>query len=318
MRAAVAVGLVLAGLGPDPLPGGPLRAQIAPPPRPTPGQVRSYRGYLTGCVDTHNRVVWTPALSGAPPEVRSEWLACLADKGATHVPIGPFTPGVVYPGVPWANPDWSRNPAAVRDLILDILNTRTRQGHGMVPVIFVVSGDRAGQVELEFAAASATVSSAIQGLGPFVITVPCGWEPQAWPVEECEAAVERWRPISRGSVVAWHGWPDASHGGLDGPRFWRDLPFDMFLYQTQAIRTLAQAECRGQSTCPWKEHLERALDLVGASRPFVVFETVTFFDFRRMLEPGTREAVADAADAICASRGVPCGFGDGLPARLRE
>lgn len=310
--------MVLASLGLDPPPGLPLHAQAAPPPRPTPAEVRSYRGYLTGCVDTRDRVVWTPALPGATPEVRSEWLACLADKGATHVPIGPFTPGVVYPGVPWANPDWTRDPAALRALLLDILNTPTRRGHGMVPVIFLVSGDPAGQVERELPTVAATVSSAIEGLGPFVITLPCGWEPQAWPVEECRAALERWRPMSRGSVLAWHGWPDASHGGADGPRFWRELPFDMFLYQTRAIRTVAQAECRGQSSCPWKERLERALDLVGTSRPFVIFETVTFFDFRRMLEPGTREAVADAADAVCAKRGVVCGFGDGLPARLRE
>src|SRR5689334_19942077 len=165
-----------------------LGAQASSPPRPTPEQVRDYRGYLTGCVDSKNRVVWTPALPGAPTEVQSEWLGCLAREGATHVPIGPFTPGPAYPGVPWPNPDWTRNRDAVRGLVLKILNTPTRAGHGMVPVIFLVSGNHAGQVDSEFAVAASTVSAAIEGLGPFVITVPCGWESQSWRSGECKTA----------------------------------------------------------------------------------------------------------------------------------
>ena len=348
---------------------------------PSPSQVRTYRGYLTGCIDSAGRTVWTPALPGAPPEIQDEWLQCLVDKGATHVPIGPFTPGPIYtapgyPAIPWDNPDWTRNPDAIRGLVQKILAKRTHYGHGMVPVIFLFGDDRAGTFQREGYVLE-TVSQALDGIGQHTIAVPCGWEPAGWLPVECRDADRAWRPISRGAVPAWHGWQNRSNGASNDPfnpantdpflddavtlpdgrvarygsgaKFWRDTSFEMFLYQTNPIRTVAEAQCQKapytdpsgksglayyESNCLWKNRLQDSLNRVGRSvctddfgegppcgwpkRIFVIFETVTYFDYRRIMEPGTREAVVAGALEMCNHFGVVCGFGDGIPPQPQE
>jgi hypothetical protein len=302
-------------------------------------------------------------LPGAPAAVRREWLSLLAAAGGTHVPVGPFDPGPAYPGVEWENPDWTRDADALRGLLLEILQTPSSAGHGLVPVVFIDGGGEAPAERL--AVSMPTVSRALQGIGPHVVTVPCGWEPQAWTARECHDAVTMWQPLAQASVLAWHGWPGASSGasrpvqsddpwagppgpGADvsmgsGARFWRETPFDMFLFQAIAVRTLAQARCgRSQhiierdgtagdaypENC-WMNRLEDAVARVGAGvcndgigrvvdcdwprRVFVVFETSAYWDFRDRTEPGVVTVVANRARDMCRRYGVECGFGNGLP-----
>jgi len=319
---------------------------------PTRADVLRYRGHLGNLRDTAGRVIWTPALPGASAEIRREWLTTIAAAGGTHVPIGPFDGGPAYPGVHWDNPDWTRDPGALRGLVREILATPTRVGHGLVPVIFLDGGSERPAPRL--AIAMTTVSRALEGIGPQTVTLPCGWEPQAWTPRECQAAARAWEPLSQGSVLAWHGWPGATSGASrppvaddpwagEGARFWRETPFEMFLFQSQPVRTMSQATC-GRSVAIveadntpglaypddcWMNRLEDAVARVGAGvcndglgrvaacgwprRTVVVFETSTYWDFRGQTEAGVVRTVATRALDMCRRYGVECGFGNGLP-----
>lgn len=325
-------------------------AQGATPPTRT--EVLRYRGHLGNLRDGANRVIWTPALPGAPVDVRREWLRVIADAGGTHVPVGPFDGGPAYPGVAWDNPDWTRNPDAIRTLLLEILATPSKAGHGLVPVIFLDGGGEKPASRL--VVSMPAVSRAIEGIGPQTVTLPCGWEPQAWTPRECQEATRAWEPLSQGSVLAWHGWPGATSGASrpvraddpwagQGARFWNESPFDMFLFQSLPVRTLEQAACgrsvamsevdgmrgRGYAEDCWMNRLEDAVARVGAGvcndgigrttpcgwprRTFVVFETSTYWDFRGRTEAGVIERVASRAQGVCRRYNVDCGFGNGLP-----
>lgn len=232
------------------------------PRRPSPSEVRAYRGLLGGQLDSAGRRVWTAALPGAPLEVRAAWLRQLAAAGATHVPIGPFEAGDVYPGVGWGNPDWTTDPSAIRTLVLDILNTPTTRGHGMVPVVFVDSG--ASNPRGRVARILPTLHTALADLQDVVIGVPCGWEPYEWRARECYDAAWEMRRLFPSMVLAWHGWIGRSNGASNPPqaddpwlnrdtgfggwdRFWdqRLSPFSMLLYQAEPPRTQRDVECGG-------------------------------------------------------------------------
>jgi hypothetical protein len=325
-------------------------AQGATPP--TRAEVLRYRGHLGNLRDGANRVIWTPALPGASSGVRREWLRVIADAGGTHVPVGPFDGGPAYPGVAWDNPDWTRNPDAIRELLLEILETPARGGHGLVPVIFLDGGGEKPSPRL--VVSMPTVSRALEGIGSQTVTLPCGWESQAWTPQECLEAARAWEPLSQGSVLAWHGWPGATSGASrpvraddpwagQGARFWSESPFEMFLFQSLPVRTLEQAACgrslaiaevdgtrgRGYAEDCWINRLEDAVARVGAGvcndglgrptpcdwprRTFVVFETSTYWDFRGRTEAGVIERVANRAQDVCRRYNVDCGFGNGLP-----
>lgn len=339
----------------------PVRLTAQLPPRPDRAAVLRYRGLLANIRDGSGRIIWTPALPGAPAATARDWLDRLAAAGATHVPIGPFDAGPVYPGVEWGNPDWTRDVAAIRALLLAILETRTLAGHGMVPVVFLDNGGRDPNPRL--AVIRPTLSAALEGIGPHSITVPCGWESYEWRARECADSVAAWAPLAQGSVLAWHGWQDRSNGAsnpgqdddvwlgpvqADGKRygqwdlFWGRTPFEMFLYQSRPIRTLAEARC-GKTTqtingktglaypesC-WKNRFQDAVARVGAGRctddfgdggpcgpgrrVFVAFEQTAYFEFRDQMEsPDVSRVVATEARALCQQYGVDCGFGNGLP-----
>lgn len=280
---------------------------VAKPPvpdpvrRPTPAEVRNFRGLLGNDVDAEGIYIWTPALPGATPAKRREWLTTLAARGATHIPIGPFDAGPVYlingrNIVPWENPDWTRNPAAIRGLVLEILNTPSQSGAGLVPVIFFDNGSPNPGPRLSVI--RATLSAALEGIGEYTWTGPCGWESYEWRARECYDADRAWFPMRQGSLVFWHGWQDRSNGasnpgqaddpwlgdpGPDGKRygewfrFWDDSHFEAFLYQSRPIRTIAEARCgkvqrtEGAKTgwafpesC-WKSDFLSAVSRVGAA-----------------------------------------------------
>ncbi len=236
---------------------------------PSLEEVRAYRGKLGGLRDADGRRIWGPALAGAPPEVRAAWLARLASEGVTHVPVGPFDYGDVYPGVTWSNPDWTRDPGAIRQLIDELRRTPTVRGHGLIPVIFTDGGGRTPGPRL--AVLYPTLEVALRGIEREVIVVPCGWESYEWRPRECyDAAWEARRRFPQ-TILAWHSWVGRSNGAsndpynpnnddmwLDAPqpdgarygawtKFWDPSlsPFQMFLYQAEPPRTLSDVECGG-------------------------------------------------------------------------
>lgn len=334
----------------------PVEASVEAPPAVTPSlpraptrdEVLRYRGFLGNLRDASGRVMWTPGLHGVPADIRAEWLTQYAASGGTHIPVGPFDGGESYPGSGFPETeDWNDNPAAIRALLDEIRAVPTPAGHGLIPVIFLDGGGRDPGPRL--ARIMPTLSTALNGIGPATITLPCGWESYEWRARDCFDATHKWQPQSQGSVLAWHAWPGRSNGASwptqaddpwqsDGARFWRETPFEMFLAQLEPPRTMAQAECgRGpDGTYPeacWMNRFEDNLARVGAStcnngvgdrtpcaqwprRVFVVFETTTYWEFRGRADPGVTARVNDRAYELCESYGVSCGFGTGWPRAL--
>jgi hypothetical protein len=262
----------------------------APPRRPGRDDVLRYRGLLADLKDDAGRVIWTPALPGAPAEVRRDWLRRLAAAGATHVPIGPFSGGPVYPGVQWPNPDWTDDPQAIRALLLEIFAVPSAAGHGLVPVIFLDGG--AARPGPRLARIMPTLSLALEGIGPSTATVPCGWEPYDWSALECSRALRAWKPQSQGAVIAWHGGQGRVTGVSDPVQPddpWKGNPaafykthggefIDTLYFQSIVVRTRAEADCgrtvdvrfqgvagKGYPEKCWKRAAEEAIAQVGAS-----------------------------------------------------
>lgn len=178
------------------------------PPRPTRADVLTYRGHLANLRDGAGRVIWTPALPGAPPDVRRDWLQRIAAAGGTHVPIGPFGAGPAYPGVPWDNPDWTADASAIRGLVLEILRTPGPTGRGMVPVVFTDGGPRDPRPRLE--RLFPTLRDALDGLDESVLVLPAGWEPVPGDFTSAEVswALERWHAYRPRSLIGYHGQPN--------------------------------------------------------------------------------------------------------------
>lgn len=178
------------------------------PRRPTVAETLHYRGLLANLRDDAGRVIWTPALPGAPDDVQRAWLEALAAAGATHVPIGPFTPGPAYPGVAWPNPDWQRDPQAIRGLVERILATPSQAGHGLVPVVFLDSGGRDPRPRLD--TVFPVAAQALEGLWESVIVVPSGWEPVVgdWRSADVSYALERWHAYAPRALIGYHGSPE--------------------------------------------------------------------------------------------------------------
>lgn len=255
--------------------------QQPPAPQPlrnaTRDEVLSYRGHLGDIRDSASRVIWTAGIHGLPPENRAEWLRIYVAKGATHIPVGPFDPGVSYPGlgVP-DSPDWNENASAIRSLLDEIRAVETVRGHGLIPVIFPDGcgrEDNGRRAVDRIGRSYPTVATAIEGLEDQVIVVIPGWEPHDMTAREQWDAHQFWFRLMEGRpkpVTAWHGWPERSNGASNDPdnqlnddpfladrdpvtgkaygsgaKFWQMTKFDMFLYQLEPelVRTMEQANC---------------------------------------------------------------------------
>ncbi len=325
---ALAVPPSLVGAG-----AGDSQAEAQAPRRPSREEVLDYRGHLANLKDAEGRVIWTPALPGATEEVKHDWLARIAAAGGTHVPIGPFTPGAVYPGIPWDNPDWTNDAAAIRRLVESILSTPTPDGHGLIPVLFLDSGTRAPRPRL--ARIYPVVVRALDGLWDAVVTVPAGWEPLAggWKSIDVSWALERWHQAAPGAIVAFHGAPGWPTGASRAPhepddpwqgderRFFTEAGgefVDMLLYQTPHGPDVYESCGPADQDCylaRWAHYVER----IGAGGHgwrqlrIVAFETCAYEFFREQVDAGACRDVAARMQAVCAEAGVACGFGNGLP-----
>lgn len=353
---------------PEPVPEPPVVVPPTPEPvrNPTRAEVLDFRGHLGYLRDSANRVIWTPSLQALPPEIRAEWLRIYVEEGGTHVPVGPFEPGEIYPGAGFFNPDWQQDPASIRAFLDELRATRTKHGYGLIPVIFVDGGGSHPASRLHIT--MPTIAEAIKGIEPHVIVLPTGWEPHDWTAREQWDAIQLWmNKYQNGSILAWHGWPGRSNGASndpfnqhntdpwladrdpetgaaygDGSKFWQTTPFDMFLYQIEPPRRMADANCGiiaapGKGVYPegcWLDGLLHAMCRVGgagrvdgtgaiigpawANKVFVLFETTTYWEFRGLAEPGTTQRVNDRAYELAGHYNIKMGFGTGLPAALKS
>lgn len=308
------------------------------PRRPTRAETLTYRGLLANLRDDAGRVIWTPALPGAPEDVRTAWLRALAAAGATHVPIGPFTPGPAYPGVSWPNPDWQRDPAAMRALVETILAVPTVAGHGLVPVVFLDSGGRDPRPRLD--TVFPVAAQALDGLWDSVIVVPTGWEPVVgdWRSADVSYALERWHAYAPRSLIGYHGSPErlvGSSNPIEPDDPWQGGEAEFYqshggqfisiaLYQTRHGREIYEDCNEDVSGCwldRWQDYVQRIGGGLNGWRvlPIVAYETVAYEYFNGIPingRPVTMEDArtnADRLKRVCDKWHVPCGFGNGLP-----
>ncbi len=308
------------------------------PRLPTRSEVLNYRGCLANFRDSAGRVIWTPALPGAPAEIRREWLGILASNGCVHVPIGPFDAGPAYPGVEWDNPDWTTNPSAIRQLVVDILQTPSVRGHGMIPHVFLDGGGADPKPRLERFMPIAV--AAISGLEDSVLTTPTGWEPVvgSWKSAEVSWALERWKAVAPSAIVGYHGSPTRLVGSsnpveVDDPWQGAEAAFytsyggqyiNIALYQTPHGAELYR-DCDETLDSCWLNRWEDYVARIGAGLngwrvlPIVLWETVAYELFNGHLidgKPVTHEdaqRVAGYAKRICDKWKVQCGYGNGWP-----
>jgi len=238
---------------PKPVPSEP--APPPPPPTPAPepepppvvspvprrwldahARLGLYRGHLCNLRDSYRnpdggahddklgRVIWTPALPGATTEVRREWLAILQAAGATHVPIGPFEPGPVYPGVRWSNPDLQADADGIRALLVEILDA------GMIPVVFLDSGGRDPLPRIR--RVYPVIRAALEGLERHVMTV-LAWEPVVgdWRSYELSEAAKLWHRLAPEFLVGFHGSPGRLVGSSNPVE--RDDPWRFWIWPQQ-------------------------------------------------------------------------------------
>lgn len=303
-----------------------------PPPRPTAAHTLRYRGHLANLWDTEGRIIWTPALPGASPAVRLEWLHAIAAAGGTHVPIGPFTPGPVYPGVAWDNPDWTADAPAIRALVETILSVPAADGAGLRPVVFLDSGGDDPRPRLS--AFMPVARDALEGLWDSVLVVPTGWEPVvgAWRSADVSWALEWWQTLAPQSLVAYHGSParlvgssnpvepdDPWQGGeADFYRSHGGQYIDIALYQTPHGRELYE-DCDVETDACWLNRWRDYVVRIGGGfhgwrvLPIVLFESCAYEAFRGQVTAAECRQVAARAERVCVTANVDCGFGNGLP-----
>ncbi len=119
-----------------------------------------------------------------------EWMTAQREAGSTHVAFGSFEGGYAYPGVPFPNPEWSQDAAAIRAFVLLVLNTPSADGLGFRPIIFLDGGGPNPRPRID--ANWPVIFEALDGLWEYVIVVPA-WEPVKgdWSSADVEYALGR-------------------------------------------------------------------------------------------------------------------------------
>lgn len=303
-----------------------------PPRDPTLAEVLDYRGHLGHLRDSANRLIWSPALPGASPELRREWLTLLAAAGATHVPIGPFEAGPAYPGVEWSNPDWTRDAGAIRALVEEIRAAPTSRGHGLIPVVFLDGGGRDPRPRLD--AFFPVAHDALRDFLDSILVVPSGWEPVVgdWSSADVSYALRKWVSYAPRSNIAYHGSPSRLVGSsnpveADDPWNGGEADFykshggehiDIALYQTPHGRALYEPCDPNHESCwldRWRDYVLRIGGGMNGWRqlPIVLYESCSYEAFRGQATPAQCRDLATRGKEICDAAGVACGYGDGLP-----
>lgn len=313
--------------------------------RPTRAEVLTYRGHLCNLYDAKDQVIWTPSLPGCPPEVRRDWLDRIAAVGGTHVPFGSFEPGEAYPGIGYVNPDWTQDPVAIRGLLLEVLNTPTRYGYGMVPVVFLDGGGTDPRPKLD--RFYPVMAQAGAGLWDSVLTVPCGWEPVvgAWRSADVSYALKLWKATAPEALIGYHGSPERLVGSSnpiepDDPWQGGESEFyyhhggefiDIGMYQTDHGRNLyepctcprANEHFGHEDDCPlnrWEDYVSRMVTGYHGWRkmPLVLFETVAYEFFRYQVGVGEAGRIARMFKTVPDKWQCTVGYGNGLPVPAAE
>jgi hypothetical protein len=303
------------------------------PPRATHAEMLDVRANFCDLRDASGRVICTPELPGAPPDVYADWIGRTRAAGATHIVLGPFTPGPWYPAAPWANPDFESDPAALRAFLVRLLDTPSASGKGFTPILFLDGGGRDPKPRID--RVWPKLAAALEGLRDRVIIVPA-YEPVEghWTSAQLSDALTAAKRHFPESVLAYHGSPGRLSGASDplepddpwrGDRaaFYQSHggeAIEIALYQTEHGRELYdRTSCDADQTSCWRNHWQEYVTRIGAGThgwrklSLVLFETVAYEAFRGQSTPDDAKRIANAAKEICDRYGVKCGYGNGLP-----
>lgn len=319
---------------------------VAPPApvvaaRPTRADILNVQTNFCNLLDAAGNVMFTPMITGANDAQYADWMTRLREAGSTHIIMGPFTPGPVYPGVAWDNPDLEADTARLRAFIIKVLETPSANGRGFVPVIFLDGGGRAPRERID--RVWPRLARALEGLHQYLLVLPA-WEPVIgdWSSAEVSYGLTRAHELFPQSVLGYHGSPKRLVGSSNPPEPddpWRSGEAEFYqafggqhievaFYQTEHGRDIYAGYCDPgdllsgtpeQDRCwlnRWQDYVARiGAGLRGWRKlpQLVAFETVAYEFFRRQATSEQARMVADAMKRVCDKFAVTCGYGNGLP-----
>lgn len=308
-----------------------------PVERASRAELLRVRGNFCNLWDSAGRIVYTPALPGAPHDVFDEWMRLQREAGSTHVFFGPPIGGAAYPGVGWDNPDFWSDLPALRRFIEKVMATPAADGKGFRPVLFV-GGDTFGESHFS---QWPDLARALDGLHEHLIVL-VAWEPVVggWSSAQVSRGMTRLHELMPTAVMAGHGSPTrwvSSSNPVEKDDPWQGGEAEFFrshggehlalwFYQTPHGRELYEpcqcpraAEQFGHEDRCWLNRAEDGIARLGAGyhgwRPMGVclFETVAFEAFRGQATHADARRIASAGQAVADKWGVQLGFGNGLP-----
>lgn len=289
-------------------------------------------GNFCNLFDSFGRIVYTPALPGAPDDVYAEWMQLQREAGSTHVFVGPFDGGPAYPGVAWSNPDLLTDPSQLRAFILKLLSTPSANGKGFVPVLFLDGGGRNPRPRIE--QHWPRIADALADLQEFLIVVPA-WEPVVgdWTSAELSFALQRLAAYFPRSQIGWHGSPTrwvGSSNPIEPDDPWQGGESEFYkkhggqfvtvaFYQTpHGIEHWRDCNEDTDDNC-WLNRWQDGVRRLGAAfngwrrMKVVLYETVAFEAFRKQTTSRQARETATLGQRICRKWNVDCGYGNGLP-----
>lgn len=288
------------------------------------------RGNFCNLFDPEGRIVYTPALPGAPDAVFDEWMRIQREAGSTHVFFGPPSGGPAYPGVAWGNPDFWGDLPAFRAFVEKVLSTPAADGKGFRPVIFV-GGDTFAESHFDQWGA---LADALDGLRQY-LTVSVAWEPVVggWRSSEVSRALIRLHELFPESKIAMHFSPGrwvASSNPVEPDDPWQgdeagfykshggEFIDEAFYQAPHGVPHWVDCDEDHDDSC-WLNRLQDGVARVGAGfhgwrvMHVTVYEVVAYEAFRHQVTSEQARQAATHAKRICDKWNVPCGFGNGLP-----
>lgn len=279
-------------------------------------------------------VNYTPALAGAPDDAFDQWMRQQVAEGSTHVFVGPFDPGPIYPTIPWASPDLKADRGALRAFLQKIRGYQTVRGHGMIPVLFLHGGGPGPRPYID--QWWPEIAEAIDGFADQVLVVPA-WEPEAWTAAEISYGLTRAHQLFPQAPLAYHNWPTRWVGCSNPPQpddpwlgpdgtcdelsFYRKAGgehVELVFYQAPHGLPLWEDCDESQERC-WLDRWQDGVMRIGAGergwpiRKVVGYEFTAFESFRGQVTQDQARQAATHAARICKKWNVACGWGNGLP-----
>lgn len=158
--------------------------------------------------------IYTPQMSGAPAEVRADWLRILKAAGGTHIMTATPDGGHYISHIPdvdaeaYSATNFFADPPAYRRYLIELLDA------GFTPILPLYDTDTPNPVPL-IESHWRPLLAVMGDLLPYCCIT--AWEPQGWTAREYADVLHWMHTQMPDAVILWHGWPErwsgASHLG---------------------------------------------------------------------------------------------------------